>query len=379
MRYLNKFIRGLVHPLSWCLDAIFYRRTLTRKSDVNSITLIKIDNIGDFVIALPYILLVRDVFPCADWKCIVSPQIKSIAELFFNDVQVYEGGALVATNSHQTANAATNMALHKAMRCDLLVDLRSDVRTVFLGCTSNARWRVSLGRLRTLQLIDRIFLNSKNVLSERELYRDTFAKFGFDTGPLNLKRVVSKYSPKFKGQFDSELCAEPKQRTIIFHVGASRDYKCWPVQNFLEVAKSLCASGDFKAIFVGSADERHLVRALDLKSFGVDDYVGKTSMCELFALVSSCDFFIGNDSAVGHIAAMYDKPSITIYGGPSDPRRFAPNGWGEHKNIIIQGTCRCHNSDIDQCQNLPNWCMAEVTSSHVVSTFRQMQQSLKIS
>ncbi len=103
----------------------------------------------------------------------------------------------------------------------------------------------------------------------------------------------------------------------ILAVGSSNAGRRWPVHRFVEVANWLLAERPhWSCLLVGSAVEQELAEVAARQLRGkVTNLVGKTSLTELQELVGGAVVLLGNDSALGHIAASLGIPSVVVVGG----------------------------------------------------------------
>lgn len=96
---------------------------------------------------------------------------------------------------------------------------------------------------------------------------------------------------------------------------------------------------------------------------------------KLFALVSNSDFVVSNDSGLLHIAAAFDKPTLSIF-GPTDPKMRCV--YPKSKYITLNLACmpcwynRCDGLD---CLNLLSVNQVEVKLlEEIVNEFGQTHE-----
>lgn len=116
--------------------------------------------------------------------------------------------------------------------------------------------------------------------------------------------------------------------------GASRRSRAWPVASFAEVVgRILSARPEWRCVVVGTQAERHLGETI-ARTCGerVVNLAGNTDLMGLVAAVAHARLVMGNDSAVCHLAAACGVPAVVIVGGghygrcfPYDPHE-APVG-----------------------------------------------------
>ena len=116
--------------------------------------------------------------------------------------------------------------------------------------------------------------------------------------------------------------------------------KQWPGKNFAELAVRLTASDGIlpgaAVIILGAASERAAAAAAidSLPAAQVHDLVGKLDLLTVAALLARCDFYVGNDSGLMHIAAASGVPTLGLF-GPSREAHYAP--WGAQCAVVRTG------------------------------------------
>lgn len=120
---------------------------------------------------------------------------------------------------------------------------------------------------------------------------------------------------------------------VVIHPGSGGAAKCWPLAEFLRVARRLRNAGRTVTYVIGPAEcERWPAAALEAISgeFSLQTIAETT---ELVRLLSRAAVLIGNDAGPAHLAALLGTPTVTIF-GPTSASIWRPLG-GEH--IAIQG------------------------------------------
>lgn len=113
--------------------------------------------------------------------------------------------------------------------------------------------------------------------------------------------------------------------------------KQWPMERYIELIKSLTSYGaefsNHRILLLGAPDERKDIKPLmdALPKDKVVDRVGRAGLLTVYGYLTACDFFIGNDSGLMHLAAAARTPTIGLF-GPTDEKKYAP--WGAHTEVI---------------------------------------------
>lgn len=126
---------------------------------------------------------------------------------------------------------------------------------------------------------------------------------------------------------------------MILGVGPSANWigKTWPAQNFIEVINYLTGKdgpleGARVAVFAAPGEEGQARPVLDAVSADRRiDGIARGTPAEVGAALARCDFYLGNDSGLLHMAAAAGVPCLGLY-GPSWPHLYAP--WGDHTGYV---------------------------------------------
>jgi len=104
-------------------------------------------------------------------------------------------------------------------------------------------------------------------------------------------------------------------------------------------------------------------------------FAGKFTIRESAAILSKCQYFIGPDSLLMHIANGLDIPSIIIFGGARPVNSFA---YTENENLHSKPDCSpcwIHKSD-RECENDLK-CMSYISHEQVFTSFIKLQKQFK--
>ena len=133
--------------------------------------------------------------------------------------------------------------------------------------------------------------------------------------PLNLTRLAK------------DIQAFPvKSPYVLFAPGASkahRHIKCWPLERYAEVAKTLVKAGITPVIVGGPDEDNHLITDICPEAI---DLTGKTKLMDMITLATHAAFAIGNDTGPMHIASTCLCPVLALFFGSHDPNVVGPRG-----------------------------------------------------
>lgn len=129
-----------------------------------------------------------------------------------------------------------------------------------------------------------------------------------------------------------EMQYQIKKPYLIFHPYSGNPLKNWKDGSWRKLAQ-LFEHFSYKILFTGGSQiERENIEKMIPNLNHALNLAGRLSFEELKALVCASSAVVSVDTMIGHLAAAYDIPSITLYVGPSDPLRWKP---ASCKNIFF--------------------------------------------
>ncbi len=120
------------------------------------------------------------------------------------------------------------------------------------------------------------------------------------------------------------LTARPR---IALHPGSGSASKNWSLEGWVEVAAGLQEKFPIAEFLIisGEAEERSIGDCLTLLDQAQVNYqhLEQLKLTEVAARLQGCDLFLGHDSGISHLAAACGLPALLLF-GPTDARIWAP-------------------------------------------------------
>ena len=265
--------------------------------------------IGDFVLTLPAIKLLRDAFPQARLEILGHCPIAALAERRFyaHATRSIESGSLApffARGAMLSAEWATYFASF-----DLIVSYLFDPDGIFqenLKCCGIGMFitgpskPVDQGKHAALQLAQ--------PLEQLGLSLES--------------RAAVIYPAEEDREFARNFLGDAGTSVIALHPGSGSEKKNWPIERWTELGQHLFSKGNKILVVGGEADaERLRVLGMAWKDKPVR-LAWSLALPHLAALFEG-SVFVGHDSGISHIAAAVGARSVLLY-GPTDPAVWAP-------------------------------------------------------
>lgn len=282
---------------------------------MNRILVIRGGAIGDFVLTLPAIKLLRDQFPSAEIEVLGNASIIVLAEnrFYANRIRSLEERALAplftrgAQIPEQLRDYFTNFDLILSYVFDpdsiFHTNLqRCGIRRLLLGPGKlNGETHAAIQLARSLEQIGLHLLDPAARLYPSELDRNQARDF-----------------------FISGI-----QRVIALHPGSGSESKNWPIENWKALGEHLFSSGWTVLLVGGEADEKR-VQFLENAWKGKPVQLARNLTLPVLAALLENLVFVGHDSGISHLAAAAGARSILIF-GQTNAAVWAP----VNKNVTV--------------------------------------------
>jgi len=124
-------------------------------------------------------------------------------------------------------------------------------------------------------------------------------------------------SLKTKGR-DQSLPRKPEtparqKKSAVIHPGSGNENKCWPLENFLALIESLHQKEIEGYLVTGEAEARMEKKILDLGLPQGWSWLRRPPLIELAGLLEEAAVYIGNDSGVTHLAAACGTRGLALF------------------------------------------------------------------
>ena len=118
---------------------------------------------------------------------------------------------------------------------------------------------------------------------------------------------------------------------VALHPGSGSPRKNWPAGNWQRLGDRIASGGARLLLIGGEADDSALEILARSLSVHAPLIARNLPLPTLAALLARCTAYFGHDTGISHIAAATGTPSTLLF-GPTDPSVWAP--LGEHIRII---------------------------------------------
>jgi len=281
--------------------------SLSLAIDLKRILVIRGGAIGDFILTLPAIKLLRDRFPDTHLEILGYKHIIALAEnrFYANATRSIEYGPLA---SFFAAKSDLTAELSDYFRSfDLIVSYLFDPDELF---SSNLR-RCGVKNLIT----GPAKLTGKEHAAQQ--LAEPMEKLGLRLDDcrshIYLADADRAFAKKFLGGFDN---------VVALHPGSGSETKNWPVESWRQFGEQLFSSGRNIVVVTGEADQSQLALLRRAWRERRARFANNLPLPHLAAILEG-RLFVGHDSGISHLAASVGARCLLLF-GPTDPRIWAP-------------------------------------------------------
>ncbi len=346
---------------------LFYRKRLPKDFAPKRILVIKLDHLGDVLLATPVISNLRREYPDAELHALTGKWSRVVLEKHpdVNNVIEYDSPAFCRTG--QPTSLKETFKLYRQLRrqkYDLVVELRSDWRIVWFAFLRLTPKRLSRA---ALQVANKLGFAQFSGPHETTRNLDVLRQAGIATPVRTAMFPVTTADKKWAADFLATYQIERQRPLIAIHPGSPIALKQWLPERYAELADWLIAQKRAQILYVGVKDEIPIIAGIQAHMQGESiNIAGKTTLTQLASILHTCNVFIGNDSGPMHLAAAVGTQMIGLY-GPGDPTRFGPAG--EKCQTIRQiSDCPCLGTT---CRFGKAGCMSKIHVTDVVQTLEE--------
>lgn len=334
-------------------------KTSIFKPQALKILAIKLDHLGDFLLAIPALTKLKARYPYASIDVVVGSWNVAFAEQLgiFNTIFTYDFFKQKSSESPAIHAQALETLLGKLSAYDIAIDLRRHPETRFLLIKSEARLKVGYETFDTeinnqLDIALTAYHDAPaqaTPLSKTSISRQMLALV--DALPQDINDYVTL--PK--------LCEEitPEPGMIAIFPKAGTEAKEWAPSSFMALINMCLSNSQVRGINIYFANEKEAAEFGYKSTSKLHLHIG-LKMPELMRSLAKNELCIANNSGGAHLASYLGVTSLGIYSGHSSPSEWAPqfyDGYVIHRSAKCSP---CHGAKKSDCPN-ELFCLGDIS------------------
>lgn len=329
---------------------------------VRTILVVKVDHIGDFLLAIPALALLRRSFPearisllCASWNAGIARKTG-----LFDVILPFDFFPGQADARRRRFDPRGLEALNLPM-FDLAIDMRVDEDTRVLMRHVSARCKA--GYYSRLMPSDMAIVLPQAPLEpadgagilphQRSLMLRLVSTVIACLDPLADSRRMIEHIVAEHEAAVLQMRRDWKTPVVVVNTSSGRAIKNWPLENFLVICRWLIRDLGATVVLIGGPGQRREAAWVQrrLRSPAVVNLVGQIPLEKSFSMIRHADLFLGNDSGLTHAAAMLNVPTVALYSGIDPIATWGPLGPNATAVKAKVACSPCHLTHLTDCSN----------------------------
>lgn len=264
--------------------------------------------IGDFLLTLPALRLLRDGFPDCELELIGYRHICTLAERRFYAHRV---------RSIEYAPMAGFFNPRTSLDPELSEYFASFGQIISYLFDPDGFFEANLRRCGVKHLLSADPRVTEDGHAATQLARP------LESLGLFLDHPSATFFPSPEDQFAADECLSGiRESPILVHPGSGSSRKNWPLAAWAELLSRLARRPEPLVVVGGESDAAQLASLRQTLPKHVD-FLENLPLCTLGAVLARAKLFIGHDSGISHLAAAAGARCLLIF-GPTNPDVWAP-------------------------------------------------------
>ena len=329
---------------------------------VRNILVIRLDQIGDLICALPVFPVLRMRFPNARITVLTGREGASIfkGNPFIDHILVFESNWFSKSKVVGLFELFRVVSQLRKIRYDLGFDFRGDLRNILLMAFAGVLYRVGYGIAGGERLLHRMGDYQTN-LHQVELNVRLVTDEAIDKCYLKPDLYLSPGERKEGLELLKRFGISHQARLIAVHPEAGYPSKEWGEASFKELIAKLTEAQENTVLILGLSKAAQLAESF-VSSSQVINLTGKLSLREMIAVLSWCHLFLGNDSGPSHIAQALGIPAVVVASGTNEYEKW---GIWREPSKIAKHAVPCSPCHLRNCNVEGHPCMSEIKVDEV--------------
>ena len=334
-----------------------------------NILVIKLTALGDVILITATLKALRQKYPDASIHVLTSLEASSLIQRcpYINSVIIFD-----IANKNLMSVWKVSEVLRK-YSFDKVVDLQNNRISHLLSFLSFAKNSYGYKNSKLGFLLNQGIKDDFIEIPPVEHQFRVLKSMGIDYHPdVQLELWPSSKDEEYiQGLLNAEWMGTYKD-VVGLNVAASPRWstKNWPPEHIIKLC-DLLAVRNIRVVLTGQNKDSYLARHIVSKAKSKPvNFVGKTNILQLAALMRRCKVYISPDSAPLHVAAAMNTPIIGLF-GPTDPLRHMPPA---AKKIIFNRELKCAPCYSGVCKIKTHLCMKEITPEQVAQKVLELMK-----
>lgn len=338
---LKKIEKNIKNFLYKIIKLIFRNEQFSipvNSDSVKKILILRYDVIGDMIVTLPAVDLLKQNLPEAEIHIICSernfPIIKNdnrINKIFILEKKIFKKLIQLIEIRKERYDIVFAFVFNRTTTAGFISNFVANKNTPKINIFHNERYEMYSAFFNILINIDE--LRNKYTMAELLVYIicNTFG-WKYPEVPILIKLQLNQKNLDFAENFIKQ---KKLDKFCILNISAGKEYRQWSLEKNIELLKSIFEK-DNEVKFVITSSPNEIKKAKSIKYLfpnSLEVFPKTNEILDIAAIISKSELVITPDTSITHLSAAFSKPIVLLYSklGPN-LKEWEPLG---SKSIIV--------------------------------------------
>jgi len=341
---------------------------------IKKVLLVRTDRIGDLILTLPMVDVLKKNFPSIEVTMLVQEYTKELVE-----GQSGISSVLTCNSEGKRLSLFQLVRVLRKRNFDAAVLVYPRFYLAFALWCAGIPLRIGTGyRWYSFLLNRRVYEHRKYAIKHEAIYNLSLPKPLGCSLPENITVTLELNDEAKKQGFQlrKELGIKDDDLLVVLHPGSGGSARDWKIERFASLAQELVAE-NIKVVVSGISKEESIVRTVcELSHHVAIPFVSKVPIKVFAAFLHTANVVVANSTGPLHIAAAVGTPVVGFY---PPVRVMSTTRWGpltEKKIIFVPDSQQCPKCKGGSCRG--NDCMDQIGVQNVKDAIMTLIQRERI-
>lgn len=317
--------------------------------------------LGDTIMAAYFLRAVKEFYPNCQLHVIIAKGLSELLSFMPYVDDYYEFSK--KEYSGPSGNYKFGRRIASKQKHDLFFCLPFSFSSALAGFFTKSKLRIGYQREHRGFLFTKAIKRPPNlhIVEEFNYLLENYTGSKFDFKPLNFR-------PEVKPSFNFK-----EENNVILNIKSGPPSRSLPVHKAVSIIKSLLLNNSYQIVLTGAPDEMKYIS--EVKDAFTDEtcvlnLAGKTSLLELFYVISKAKCMITTDSGNAHVGNAVGTPTVVLFGAAHEHRAKPYNQ--SISRTLKASDLECVPCESELCKYGDNRCLSDISNDSIINAMEEL-------
>lgn len=360
------------------VGGVFFRRAKkTLPPAPRRILVIRIDHLGDIVLAEPFLAGIKRRRPNSKIVFLTTAGGAALFLPLAGEYDIVTFDAAWFSKRPVFSECARDFLklkrLIQSLDCDAVFDLRGDARHIVAARAARpGSWIGGYGTTGGGFLLDwqAVHEPRSHAVENNLRLLESASPERAEAAPLSRHIGAGE-----AGEAAARILEKKEGKWVALHAGAGSPAKEWPLSYWTSLTEKMATFENCRFFWIGDAaagaSARRITETIKIPEGRFTDLCGKLPLSGLGTFLKKCDVLLSSDSGPVHVAAAQGVPTVVLFSGTNEVHGWKPLNDQAYLMYHEVPCAPCHRR---VCPKPRHYCMEGIYPDDV---FNQMKKILK--